>query len=160
MREVVLSCFLDAPVDRVWEELHRPGLLLFVARPILGFRPVRPDRFPETWAVGEYVVALRWRGLVPLGRQTISISHPEAPEGCRALRDNGHSGMIRRWDHLITLEPEGAGTRYTDRVSIEAEVLTWPVAMFARSFYAHRQRRWRALVAAGFDTAKAERAGP
>ncbi|MEM7721975.1 MAG: hypothetical protein AAF376_06345 [Pseudomonadota bacterium] len=151
MREIVLSCHLNAPVDRVWVEVQKPDLLVFVASPVLEFRPAVPEQFPEEWEVGDYIVSMRWRGLVPLGRQTISISHPKAPEGCKQLRDNGHSALIRRWDHLITLEPDGAGTTYTDRVTIDAGALTVPVAMFAQSFYAHRQQRWRQLVDAEFN---------
>ena len=150
MREIVLSSYLDAPIDRIWIEVQRPELLFFVASPLLQFRPVVPSHLPERWEVGDYVVSMAWRGIVPLGRQTISISYPEAPDGSKRLRDNGHSAMIRRWDHLITLEPDGSGTRYTDRVKIEAGFITLPVAKFAESFYAHRQRRWRELVEAGF----------
>ncbi len=156
MQEIVLSCHLDAPVARIWAEVQKPDLLRFVAHPVLRFRPVRPDRFPPRWEGRDYVVSMLWRGCVPLGRQTISITYPDGPdgpEGTKQIRDNGHSALIRRWDHRITLAPEGAGTRYTDHVTIEAGHLTRPVAVFARSFYAHRQRRWRRLVAARFDYA-------
>ncbi|AUH35771.1 hypothetical protein CUV01_19510 (plasmid) [Paracoccus tegillarcae] len=151
MREIVLSSYLNAPLDRIWTEVQRPELLSFVARPIVEFSPVVPSSFPEAWEAGDYIVSMAWRGIVPLGRQTISISHPEAPSGTRQLRDNGHSAMIKRWDHLITLELDGSGTRYTDRVAIEAGILTLPVARFAESFYAHRQRRWQKLVDSDFD---------
>ncbi|MEO0703913.1 MAG: hypothetical protein AAFY80_17395 [Pseudomonadota bacterium] len=150
MREIVLSCHLDASPDRIWTEVQRPELLLFVASPVLRFRPVRPDRFPKRWEKGDYVVSVLWRGIVPMGRQTISISYPDAPGETRQVRDNGHSALIKRWDHLIILESDGTGTRYTDRVAIEAGLMTLPVSMFARSFYAHRQRRWRLLVDSGF----------
>ncbi len=150
MREIVRSCYLNAPLDRIWAEVRKPALLFFVARPMVEIRPVRPDPFPEAWEVGDYIVNMVWRGVIPLGRQTIRISYPEAPSGTKHLRDNGHSAMIRRWDHLIALEPDGSGTRYTDRVAIDAGILTLPVARFAQSFYAHRQRRWQKLVESGF----------
>ncbi|APX10378.1 hypothetical protein [Tateyamaria omphalii] len=153
MHDIELSTFLDAPPDRVWDALHTPRLLSFVAHPILRFDPVEPAQLPERWVDGDYIVRMTWRGVVPLGRQVIRISHPEGAEGVRYIRDNGSSAIIRRWDHLVSVAPEGAGTRYTDRVTIEAGVLTWAVARFARSFYAHRQRRWRQLVAHGFDYA-------
>jgi len=38
----------------------------------------------------------------------------------------------------------------TDRVHIDAGMLTPLVAAFARLFYAHRQKRWRALAKNGF----------
>ncbi|WP_417254198.1 hypothetical protein [Celeribacter sp.] len=95
-------------------------------------------------------MSMVWRGIIPLGRQTIRISYPETPSGTKHLRDNGHSAMIKRWDHLIVLETDGSGTRYTDRVAIDAGLLTLPVARFAKAFYAHRQRRWQKLVESGF----------
>ncbi|WP_152612992.1 hypothetical protein [Tateyamaria sp. ANG-S1] len=140
-------------MERVWAEVQKPELLHFVAHPILKFHPVNPDQFPPRWHQGDYVVSMFWRGICPIGRQTISISHPRAPEGTRIIRDNGHSALIKRWDHLITLQADGSGTRYTDRVVIEAGLLTRPVTMFAKSFYTHRQRRWRLLVDSGFSYA-------
>ncbi|WP_147107639.1 hypothetical protein [Tateyamaria sp. syn59] len=151
MRNIELSTFLDAPPDQVWGALRTARLLHFVAHPILRFDPVDPPQLPERWAEGDYTVKMTWHGIIPLGRQVIRISHPEAADGVRQIRDNGSSALIRRWDHLVTVVPEGAGTLYTDKVAIEAGALTWFVAQFARSFYAHRQKRWQHLVANGFD---------
>ena len=68
--------------------------------------------------------------------------------------------LIRRWDHLITIEPAGPRrTRYTDWVEAEAGLLTPLVWAFARVFYAHRQRRWQRLVAHGFRYGGVDPAG-
>ena len=92
-------------------------------------------------------------GFIPLGWQAIVISLPEPRGNTRFVRDNGHSPLIRRWDHWITIEPseDGKRTRYTDTVEVEAGLLTPVIAAFARVFYAHRQRRWRALARTGFS---------
>lgn len=148
---VEIATLLDAPPDRVWAEVQRPALLMFVAAPMVRFRPVDPPTLPEVWADGPHLLAMSLRGVVPLGVQTIDISRPPPEGGVRFLRDDGHSASIRRWDHLITVAPDGDGTRYADRVEIDAGWRTPIVAAFARRFYAHRQARWRALVAAGFD---------
>ncbi len=57
---------------------------------------------------------------------------------------------MRRWDHWIFVAAEGGGTRYTDRVNVEAGLLTPFIWRFARVFYGHRQRRLRAFAADGF----------
>lgn len=150
-RTVELSCLLAAPADRVWEEVNRPRLLLHVARPMIRFAPIDPPRFPERWADGPHLVSMRLGGVLPLGRQVIEVSRPAPRDGARLLLDRGRSASIRRWDHLIAVAPEGDGTRYTDRVEIDAGPRTPLVAAFARRFYAHRQRRWRRLAASGFD---------
>ena len=68
-----------------------------------------------------------------------------------AARDAGHSALIPVWDHLITIEPVAAGVLYRDQVEVRARVLTPFIWLFAQVFYRHRQRRWRKLVASGFD---------
>ena len=44
-------------------------------------------------------------------------------------------------------------TRYTDVVEVHAGPLTSGRVLFAKAFYAHRQRRLSRLVASGFDYA-------
>lgn len=145
------SIVLDAPPERVWAEVQRPALLAHVARPLVAFEPVDPPAFPARWAERDYRVRVRLFGVVPLGEQVIGIERLPAEGEVRRLRDNGHSALVRRWDHLIAVAPAGPGrTRYTDRVEVEAGPLTPVVAAFARVFYAHRQRRWARLARRGF----------
>jgi len=151
LARVEVSTYLDAHPERVWQEVNTIRLLRFVAAPLLTFKPIDPPEFPEVFPEGRQLVSMRFRGVLPIGRQVIDVSRPAARESTRFIRDNGHSALIRRWDHLIAIAPEGVGTRYTDTVEIEAGVLTGPVLLFARSFYRHRQMRWRQLVATGFD---------
>ncbi|MFV0492358.1 MAG: hypothetical protein ACK5M4_11115 [Pseudorhodobacter sp.] len=146
MVHIELTTILDQDADRLWQIAMRTELLDFVTYPLVKFTPLEPASLPEIWVAGEYRLAMRLFGVLPIGWQVISISFP-VPEGqTRYLRDNGHGRFIRRWDHLISIAPEGAKTRYTDRVEIEAGILTGLVALCARLFYAHRQRRWRRLV--------------
>ncbi|MEM7641401.1 MAG: hypothetical protein AAF366_02615 [Pseudomonadota bacterium] len=145
------TTYLAAPPDRVWQEVQRPALLRFVAAPLIRFRAVDPSVWPDIWPEGPHVVSMWLLGGLPLGRQVIDISRPATSGSERVLRDNGHSASIRRWDHHLVVAPEGEGTLYTDRVEIDARWRTPVVAAFAKSFYAHRQRRWQALVAADFD---------
>ncbi|MBU3030138.1 hypothetical protein [Paracoccus marinaquae] len=160
IRTVSLDTYLDARPGQVWDEVNRPRLLRFVAHPLIRFDPVDPAVFPDCWQDRDYLVAMSWRGILPLGRQTIRISRPPSRDGRRLLLDDGQSAMIRRWHHVVSVEAEGAGTRYRDRIEIEAGLLTPLIAFWARHFYAHRQRRWRSLVRAGFDYDRAESARP
>ncbi len=151
MRTVELSTYLNAPAAQVWNELNKPRLLMFVAHPVLRFKPVDPVTLPDLWADGDYVFSLSWYGIVPLGQQTVSISRPATQGTSKRLRDNGYGAMAKRWDHLICVTPQGDGTRYTDRIEIDAGIATPIVAAFAKRFYSHRQRRWHKLVEAGFQ---------
>ena len=155
---VAISTHLPLAPAALWELVMRPAVLEAVSAPLLRFAP-RNGPFPATWAEGEYQMGVKLFGLVPLDDQIVGIEYracdPQA--GRYALRDNGRAcardggpgGLIRRWDHLMLVEPEGTGSRYTDRVEVEAGALTPLAATFARILYTHRQKRWRRMLADG-----------
>ena len=141
---VELSCSLPQRPDWVWERVQQSSTLDFVARPLIRFKP-KLSAFPAVWKEGEYRASMRLFGILPIGNQTIGIEYPpDAPP--MTLRDNGHGTMAQKWDHWIFVQSEGDGTRYTDRVDVSAGVFTPFVALFARAFYAHRQRRWKRMA--------------
>jgi hypothetical protein len=144
-----ISTYLPCMPSIAIKHANSPQLLLYIAKPLVRFVALEPPQFPLTWADGTYRVSMRLFGIIPLGKQAIVISHP--PADIFTLRDNGHSALIRTWDHTITITPSGTGTLYRDQVVIEAGLLTPLVWSFALLFYHHRQRRWRQLVSAGFD---------
>lgn len=148
------ATLLDAPVGRVWEELQKPALLFHIAAPLVVFRPVDPPVLPARWEEGRYLVSMRLFGILPLGTQWIGIQppvHEPGPPETYRLHDKGSSGLIRVWDHRITLRDAGAGrTQYADWVEIRAGVMTPLVWLFSKLLFSHRQRRWQRLVAADF----------
>ena len=125
-------------------------LLQYVAHPLVSFSPLAGGSFPETWTVGTHWVRLRLFGVLPLGRQAIVISMPSLAGGF-AIRDAGYSALIPVWDHLISIVPHRNGCLYRDQLTVSARILTPLIWMFAQLFNRHRQRRWRQLVANGFD---------
>ena len=100
---------------------------------------------------------LRWKFSVkmfafhflPIGKQIVGIEFPQKSDHW-VLRDNGSGSIAKTWDHLIFLESEGGGTRYTDEVSIDAGLFTLPIYIYAFIFYSYRQMRWRKLVNLNF----------
>jgi hypothetical protein len=152
------TTIFPASPGRVWELLQRPETLLTISKPLMFFKPLDPPRLPEEWEEGEYKVRMWLFGFVPFGWQVMGVEFPDADEesGVRKLRDNGYGGLIRKWDHIIEIEPVSSAenpdekwTKYTDRVTIDAGILTPNVWLFAKLFYAHRQRRWKQLLSAG-----------
>ena len=152
---VELSTTLACTPDEAWERVQTSALLMHVAGPLIRFTPQGGTPFPAIWAPGEYRAWMWLFGFLPIGWQAVVISEP-APDGeTRFIRDNGYGPLIRQWDHWIAIAPgEGGTTHYTDRVAIEAGLLTPLSAAFARVFYAHRQRRWRELARTGFAALK------
>ncbi len=137
--------------------MSSPGLALLdhLASPMLVFRPVDPPQARERWHLGPHRFRLLVGGRLPIGEHTIDVQRVVADTaGVGAdpvvWHDAGYSDLIRVWDHRVELEDTYAMTRYTDVVEVHAGPLTIPAWLFARAFYAHRQRRLRRLVAGGF----------
>ena len=151
MTLVTLTTTLACAPGEAWTKVRTSALLLHVAAPLIRFTPKGGKAFPALWEPGEYRAWMWLFGFMPVGWQAVVISEP-APQGeTRFIRDNGYGPLIRRWDHWIEISPGPDGsTIYTDRVAIEAGLLTPLIAAFARVFYAHRQRRWRQLAETGF----------
>jgi len=145
-----LSSHLPGPPDKVINQAQTPRLLEYVSHPIMSYKPVEPTRFPKVWEEGTYWVSMKLLGILPIGNQAIGVSYPPV-EDAFVLRDNGHSAMIRAWDHTITISAVGSGTLYRDEVSISAGLFTPVVWLFALLFFSHRQRRWKKLVRREFD---------
>lgn len=146
--KVLLSTTIDLPPTTVWAEIQTAPLLQHIAWPLVRFTPVDRAAFSRFEPGGRYQVKLRLFGLVLFGKQWIitSLHEPDSGAWPKQLRDNGHSALIKTWDHLITVAPDDrGGTRYTDEVEVSAGKLTPLIWAFAQVFYRHRQRRWRGL---------------
>lgn len=148
---ITLTTHIPAQPEKIWQEVQTSRLLHYVAKGLLRFVPAGGKPFPEIWTEGKYKAWLLLFGFLPIGWQIVGLEYPPCDNQRRLLRDNGCGWLIKTWDHMISIEPEGEGTRYTDEVKIDAGLLTMPVTLFARIFYAHRQRRWLKLANSGFD---------
>jgi len=147
--KVSRSTHIALKPETVWAEVQTAGLLQHIAWPLVRFIPVDDAAFESFRPGGRYEVKLRLFGIIPFGTQWIVTSMHEADgtDWPKRLRDNGHSALISRWDHWITVMPEpNGGTHYSDEVEVSAGALTPPIWAFAQIFYWHRQRRWRGLA--------------
>lgn len=83
--------------------------------------------------------------MIPFGVHTIRIVRFDV-DGISSREGNAR---VPVWNHDITLIPlDDAHTRYTDCVEIQAGWKTLFVWLWARGFYAHRQRKWIRLLEA------------
>lgn len=146
--EIKLSSLLDCQVEKAWEQVMGTKLLLYVARPLVVFKPVQPSVLPDVWSEGRYQVEMFVLGFIPFGKQWIVISKDEKKY---QLRDNGYGDLIRTWDHRISMQHTGNNkTYYTDKVTIHAGIWTPVIVLYALLFYWWRQKRWKKLVRNGF----------
>ena len=148
---VTIDTVIPAAAETVWRHLLTPALLDHVAWPLLVFQPRDPPAKPAVWREGDYHVAMRAFGLLPLGTQRVGIRILEAEAWPRVLRDDGGGTLVRVWRHDIRIEPLAANsTRYRDTVEIAAGPLTPLIWLYAQLFYRWRQHRWRQLARTGY----------
>ena len=133
-----------APRDAVFRKLQRLETLQAIAKPWATFKPV--GDVGGVWTVGG-VSSWRFRlfGVIPFGIHTIRIVRFDG----NSISSREGNARVPVWNHDIILMPlDDSRTRYTDRVEIHAGWKTPFVWLWARGFYAHRQRKWIRLLEA------------
>jgi hypothetical protein len=144
MRTITVSTELDAPADVVWAAATTPHAFVHVAKGMLRFPAA--ERLDRPWRVGDEVRG--WTllfGFIPFSIHWLSIESIDDQR--RRILSDERGGMVRTWRHELLATPLGDDRcKYTDRIDIDAGVMTPLVAGFAAIFYRYRQRRWRALA--------------
>ncbi len=131
--------------DVVFQKLQRQETLQTIAKPYAAFEPV--DSAAAVWTVGgKSSWRLRLFGTIPFGTHTIRIIRFDA-ERISSREGNRH---VPVWNHDILFFPiDENHTEYTDRVEIRAGWKTIFIWLWAKAFYAHRQRKWIRLLRKG-----------
>ena len=129
----------------MWEELQKISTLMYVAYPLLVFKPGNGGTLPEKWDAGkEYSLTLFLFGRIPLGRHIIKLLRIDHES--MEILSNEHGGTAKTWNHFMKIEVRGTHELvYRDEIEIRAGILTIFVWAFAQIFYRHRHRRWRSL---------------
>ena len=135
------SLFPDSR-EEVFTRLQRLETLQYIAAPYATFTPVEKNT-DLSWKEGA-TSSYRFRlfGFIPFGVHTIQIERFNR-DGIQSREHNRH---VPVWDHLIILENLGDRTKYTDEVEIHAGWKTVFIWLWAKAFYAHRQRKWIRLL--------------
>ena len=141
---VEVSTELATSPERAWETVKKVETLQYVTRGLLGFRPLGEVR--ETIAEGDVIrVRLFFFHVIPAWTHEIRIASVD--DEARRIVTMEHGGAVRKWNHVIRIEPAPAGrTRYTDSIDIDAGMLSPLIRGYARLFYRYRQLRWRKLA--------------
>ena len=114
-------------------------MLNFIAKPYASFTPVNGDS-NICWEKGQ-TAAFRFRLLcvVPFGVHTIRVISFSKQD----IYTHKSKTYVPIWNHRIRLRSLADGaTEYSDEVEIGAGWKTVFVWLWAKCFYAHRQRKW------------------
>ncbi len=143
-RIVKITSVFPASKKEVFRLLQRFEMLSKIAYPYIVFKPLNNnDKF--VWKAGEtFVFRTKLLGIIPFGIHKINVI--EFREDTR-IYTNEENTYVPVWNHEIVLkELEEDKTEYTDIVEIYAGWKTYFVHLWAKLFYAHRQRKWQKII--------------
>lgn len=144
VQTVIKTSVFPAAKEDVFSRLKEWKTLQYIAAPYASFTPEDGDHDLIWEENAVFSFHFKLFGLLPLGVHTIEVVSFSETGGIYTHEHNRH---VPTWDHRIVLEPLGPSTtRYTDVVEIAAGWKTPLVYLWAKAFYAHRQRKWRKLL--------------
>ena len=137
MKTVCKTSVFPASRDIVFSKLQELKTLQYIAAPYATFTPT--DSKNPVWTVGS-TTSYRFRlfGIIPFGTHVIHIERFDM-DMVMSKEQNEH---VPIWNHTIYLKEQGNQTEYTDKVDIDAGWKTPFIYLWAKAFYAHRQRKW------------------
>lgn len=148
---VTVSTYIDTSPDKVFEVVQTKKLLFHVMYPLARFKIIQPKEDSPTWREGvTYLGNSFLLSFLPIGKRHIFIERIDPDKREIQSREHGEIGL-KKWDHLILVEPSGQGTKYTDIIEINAGIFTLSYVLFANIFYRLRQAKWRKLVKKNFQ---------
>lgn len=143
-KTVYRKSMFPAHIDSVYILLGDLETLQYIAKPYASFAPIgTSDNI--CWEKGQ-TTSFKFKlfCLIPFGTHTIHVEEFSINGICT----HESNTYVPIWNHQIKLSalPDGS-TEYSDRVEIGAGWKTSLVWLWAKFFYAHRQRKWRKLLA-------------
>ncbi len=141
---VKITSMFPASKKEVFGLLQEFKMLSQIAYPYITFTPINDDE-NFLWKEGEtFVFRVKLLGYIPFGIHKINVI--EFKENTR-IYTNEQNTYVPVWNHEIVLKELGKQkTKYTDIVEIYAGWRTYFVYLWAKLFYAHRQRKWIRII--------------
>ena len=143
---LIKTSIFPASKEIVFSKLQRLELLQHIAKPYATFTPIGEKI--SIWESGKSTAyKFKLFGIIPFGLHTINVLSFDLEDGVYTHEGNVH---VPVWNHRIVLYglPDNR-CLYTDIVEIDAGWKTLFVYLWAKCFYAHRQRRWIKLLKEG-----------
>ena len=134
-------------MKNAWNNVTKSDLLIFVAKRKVTFNPVN-GKFHKIWKEGESVkTRMRLFGLIPYGGiHTLYFEKINSVNHIIQTKENDDFAKV--CNHKISLKKHNdTSIIYKDEIIICAGPLTRFIAVWAKSFYLHRQKRRLITVA-------------
>lgn len=145
MKHIIIRKTSLFPADKnmIFNCLTHLDTLRYIASPYASFEPLNCGENLIWEEGGSFDFSFRLFSFIPLGRHRINVIDFDSERGIYTEESNPY---VPIWNHRIYLADGVDGTEYTDEVEIYAGWKTFFVALWAKMFYAHRQRKWIKLL--------------
>lgn len=142
---VSISTKLPLPADEAWQMLTRKSTFLYITRGMVGYSGA--EAWPERLFCPRALIVTKLRLLHFLPPTPHVVEIVRVDDAAMQVETSERGGPVRSWKHQMKVEALRSDLcRYTDRVEIQAGLLTPAVWIFACIFYYYRQMRWRMLA--------------
>ena len=140
---LIKTSLFPSSKEIVFAKLQRLELLQHIAKPYATFTPIGEKI--SVWESGKSSsYKFKLFGIIPFGTHTINVLSFDLDNGIYTHEGNE---LVPVWNHRIVLNglPDNR-CLYTDIVEMDAGWKTLFVFLWAKCFYAHRQKRWIKLL--------------
>ena len=146
MKTVYLTHDYPVAPERLWALATDYDALARVMEGVVTFEGLPEGRVREGQKIG-VMVSLFGR----LPKQPYRMEVLECDDDRMVLRSSEKGAGVRAWRHTMRVTPTAQGSRLTDRIEIEAGLLTGLFALWARYLYGARHKpRLRLLEEGAF----------
>lgn len=146
-----MSSVFNEKLEVIVEEVEKIRLFRFTSFPLISFWP-GDDELPTSWINKSTKIHLKLFGFIPFGDQIIKSSIETKSEDKVEVVDDGKGDNISSWHHTISIERiDEKKTRYTDKLKLEAGILTPFIWVFALILFRYRHYRWKKLIKLNFN---------
>jgi len=141
-KRIIITAEYEADADKTFRAALDFQELIDVMKGIARYEPVS-DNF-DTFREGEtYITNVTILGVLKTKNYTMFAERLDLDQ--RVLQSRERGGMIKHWDHHLSVEQDGPIARWTDDITIDAGLLTFGAARFGVYTYTRRHRRRQAL---------------
>ncbi len=144
MKTVLIENDYAAPAEKLWRVATDYAALVEVMEGLVSFTGLPPGR-TQTGQKINVMVSLFGK----LPQQPYFMEVLECDDVCMILRSSERGAGVKSWLHTLTVTETPEGSRLTDRIDIDAGVLTPIFAIWAKYLYSARHKPRQKLLQQG-----------
>lgn len=144
--KLTVTSKISIDIETAWEQATKSALLELVSKGKIKFLPTE-GKFPEIWELGMTVTTkMVAYGFIPFGGLH-TIHFAKIDKENKILETEENDTFAKVWNHKISMSSIGDNSKaYEDEIIIYGGILTGFTSWWAKSFYKHRQKRWKLLA--------------